>query len=159
MDEPINADEFKGKVKMHYHNDPKKVRYFTPNAVESVKPLWVLAEDQSLPEGVKKKSPVAAPVASVKVNEDVLKEARQRYEEIAGESKRAEYMTWTAPRLFIEAATLKKQKAQEAKETPAPDPVKDEEPKTETPASETKEGESEEKPAKRKYTKREKKTA
>lgn len=146
MDEPINADEFKGKVKMHYHNDPKKVRYFTPAAVESVKPLWVLAEDQSLPEGIKKKSPVVAPVGNVKVNEDVLAEARQKYEDTAslpGGEKHADYMTWTAPRLFVEAATMKKRLAGPgAKATePIVEPAK-----VEAPVSETKTAPSEEKP-------------
>lgn len=155
MDEPINPDEFKGKVKMHYHNDPKRVRYFTPAAVGSVKPLWVLAEDQSLPEGVKKKSPVVAPVASGKANEDVLAEARQKYEEVAGDGKHADYMSWTAPRLFIEAATLKKQKVQQVKDTP-PAPVIEEPAKAE-PVSEA--VPAPKKPAKRTYKKRESKTA
>lgn len=142
---PINPDDFKGKVKMHHANNPKNFRYFTPQAAQFVGPLWVLAEDQTLPEGLKKKSsPVVQPVVKGS-NEDVLAEARQKYEEIAGDEKDANYMTWTAPRLFIEAAGLKKKKAAQVKP--------DVETKVEEPASETKPTVSEEKP-KRKYTKK-----
>ena len=118
--DPVNPDDLKGKVKVQWHNDPNKIKYVTPQAVEYLKPLWVLAGDQQLPEAIKKKSnPVVAPVVNQKA-EDQKAEAIKKYLDAGGENP--EHVNWTAPRLFIEAATLNKIKAQEKISQPKPEP-------------------------------------
>lgn len=113
--DPVNADDLKGKVKLVYHNDPSKFKYVTPAAAEYLAPLWKLASDQDLPAEVKKKLPPAAAPAVNQKAEDQRAEALKKYLDAGGENP--EHVNWTAPRLFIEAATLNKMKAQQKPET------------------------------------------
>lgn len=121
--EPINPNDLKGKVKVQWHNNPNQIKYVTPAAVDYLKPLWVLSSDQELPQEIKKKSnPVVAPVVNQKA-EDQKAEALKKYLDAGGTNP--DHVNWTAPRLFIEAATLNKIKAQaklNEKEEPKAEP-------------------------------------
>lgn len=97
------------KVKVQYHNDPKRFRFVTREAAGYLAPKWVLAPDQEQPAPQEKKAQAAAPA------EDRRVELREKYKSIVGEAVNPEYESWNQARLHIEivkAETQAKQKAE-----------------------------------------------
>lgn len=95
------------KVKVVYHNDPKRFKFVTKQAAAYLSPKWVAAEDQSgapSPSGQKKAG--AAPAESTI---DKKAELRERYNELTGKEAEPE---WNEARLFVEIEKAKKAPAQ-----------------------------------------------
>lgn len=103
------------KIKVHYFNDPSRIRYVTREAAGYLKPKWVEDEIQDQPAPQEKKVQAAAPV------EDRRAELQAKYKALVGDNVPAEFESWNQARLHIEIvkAETKKKSEAEAKETQA----------------------------------------
>lgn len=100
------------KIKVHYFNDPSRIRYVTREAAGYLKPKWVEDEIQDQPAPQEKKVQAVAPV------EDRRAELQAKYKDITGADADG---SWNQARLHIEIvkAETKKKSEAEAKETQA----------------------------------------
>lgn len=109
------ALEEEPKVKVQYHNDPKRFRFVTKQAASYLSPKWVLSEDQLTGAPTSQKKVGAAAPAESTV--DRKAELAEKYNELTGEQAEPE---WNEARLFVEI-TKATAKASEAAEEAKPE--------------------------------------
>lgn len=98
------------KIKVHYFNDPTRVRFVTKEAYSYIKEKWVVAKDQAGVEALtaaQKKTPQDAKPAEDAAEREKLIE---KYKEITGKEPES---GWVVGRIHIEIQKALKQRERE----------------------------------------------